>query len=87
MATKPNQAAKLLTTLGEHARQGMAKLHPVSEKQLAAVRAAVAAQWQQEQAGKVGVKAQSKPRKIARQQTGQAKSASKSKSRDHGHSH
>lgn len=87
MATNSSQAGWLLTKLGEHARQGMAKLHPVSEKQLAAVRAAVGAQWQQEQAGKVRGKTRGKPPKVARKQASQGKTASKRKSRNYGHSH
>ena len=48
MSDDNTEAAAMLRKLGERVRAGWAKLHPVSDKHLAAVRAAVAKQWEQE---------------------------------------
>jgi hypothetical protein len=92
MSDENRQAAANLRKLGERARAGWAKLHPVSAKQLAAVRAAVAKQWEQEHAGKPMAKSQhSVQSRVAHDQSSRQSRATKvkgqSKSRDHGHSH
>jgi hypothetical protein len=93
MSDDPNKAAAKLRKLGERARAGWAKLHRVSEKHLAAVRAAVLQQWEQEQASKPRSKLHktAKHSRVADSQaTRQARSTKtkqQSKSQDYGHSH
>lgn len=93
MSNDNTKAEAKLRKLGERVRAGWAKLHPVSEKQLAAVRAAVRQEWEQEHAGKLGAKASQSATQppTARQESIQTARATKpkrpSKSKDHGHSH
>ena len=47
MADQNRQLREKLRKLGRRAQQGWAKLHPVTEKQLAKVREAVIQQWDQ----------------------------------------
>ena len=47
MADQNKQVREKLRKLGRRVQQGWAKLHPVSEKQLAKVREAVMRQWDQ----------------------------------------
>ncbi len=93
MSEDNTKAAANLRQLGERVRTGWAKLHPVSEKQLAAVRAAVVKQWAQEQPGK----SMAKPQRTVKQsqaaqdqssrQSRAAKAKRRSQSHDHGHSY
>ncbi len=85
MADDNHKTAAQLRKLGERVRAGWAKLHPVSDKHLAAVRTALSEQWKQEH----GAHQATKPRRATQQrhQTGLSQSPAKSKSRDHGHSH
>lgn len=92
MSDDNKKAAANLRKLGERVRAGWAKLHPVSAKQLAAVHAAVAKQWEQEHAGKPMTKSQrSAHSRVAHdqsvRQTRTTKTKGKSKSKDYGHSH
>jgi hypothetical protein len=91
MSDDNRKAAANLRKLGERVRAGWAKLHPVSAKQLAAVRAAVVKQWEQEHAGKPMAKPQ---RAVKQSQAGHdqssrqsrsAKAERRSQSHDHGH--
>ena len=93
MSDDNTEAAAMLRKLGERVRAGWAKLHPVSDKHLAAVRAAVVKQWEQEHGGKSRAKA----RRLAKQshaehdqssrQSRSTKTKGRSQSHDHGHSH
>ena len=93
MSDDNTKAAAKLRKLGERVRAGWAKLHPVSDKHLAAVRAAVAKQWEQEHAGKPMAKPQrsaSQSRAAHDQSSRQSRSTKtkgRSQSHDHGHSH
>ena len=91
MSDDNKKAAANLRKLGERVRAGYAKLHPVSAKQLAAVRAAVVKQWEQEHVGKPMAKPQ---RAVKQSQAGHdqssrqsrsAKAKRRSQSRDYGH--
>ena len=93
MSDDNTKAAAKLSQLGDRARVGWAKLHPVSEQHLAAVRAAVRQQWEQEHTGKLRSPTQ---QSAERSHPTQQKSAPparptkpkrQSKSKDHGHSH
>lgn len=93
MSDDNKKAAANLRKLGERVRAGWAKLHPVSAKQLAAVRAAVAKQWEQEHAGKPMAKSQrsaSQSREAHDQSSRQiraTKTKRRSQSQDYGHEH
>ena len=93
MSEDNTKAAAKLRKLGERVRAGWTKLHPVSEKQLASVRAAVRQQWEQEHAGKSPdkgpetVKRAQPTRGHSAQQARSTKQKRQSKSHDHGHSH
>lgn len=93
MSDDNTRAAAKLRKLGEKVREGWARLHPVSEKQLAAVRAAVRQQWQQEHGSKSRVQSQrtAKQTQAAQDQTSaqaeSKKTKRQSRSKDHGHSH
>ena len=93
MSDDNKKAAANLRKLGERVRAGWAKLHPVTAKQLAAVRAAVAKQWEQEHAGKPMVKSQRSQSQSrlghgqSVRQTRARKAKRRSQSRDYGHSH
>ena len=47
MSKPHHRAEEKLRTLGQHVRQGWAKLHPVTDKEMRAVDAALEKQWQQ----------------------------------------
>jgi len=87
------KAAAQLRKLGRWVRAGWVKLRPVSEKHLAAVRAAVRQDWEQEHAGKAGTKASQSATQATdgRQEAAHAARSTKpkrqSRSKDHGHSH
>jgi hypothetical protein len=68
---------KSLETLGRRVREGWAKLHPVTEKQLDAVHEALAERDRREQA----------EQEAAQQRQGQAQDHDRDKEQDHGHSH
>ena len=93
MSDDNTKAAAKLRKLGERVRAGWAKLHPVSEKHLAAVRAAVAKQWEQEHGGKSRAKAQrlAKQSQASQEHSTRQSHATKpkrqSRSQDHGHSY
>ena len=93
MSDDNKQAAANLRKLGERVRAGWAKLHPVSAKQLAAVRAAVAKQWEQEHAGKPMAKSQRSARQSreahdqSSRQIRARKGKRRSQSQDYGHEH
>ncbi len=91
MSDDNKKAAANLRKLGERVRAGYAKLHPVSAKQLAAVRAAVAKQWEQEHAGKPMAKSQRSQSQSrlghgqSVRQTRATKTKRRSQSHDYGH--
>lgn len=92
MSEDNKKAAANLSKLGERFRIGWAKLHPVTAKQRAAVRAAVAQQWEQEHVGKPKTQSQRAAHsRVAHdqsnRQTRATKAKNRSRSRDHGHSH
>ena len=89
------KAEAKLRKLGERVRAGWHQVHPLDPKHLAAVRAAVRQQWEQEHAGK-SVVAEPETRQSSRaaeqQQSRQASkttrprsSRSQDHSQDHGH--
>ena len=90
MADQDNLVEKKLQKLGHRLRRGRAKLHPVSRKQMEAVRAVVRKQWEQRQK-KESSQSQAtdsdEQGKTQSQQSISKQSKQKSKSRDHGHSH
>ena len=91
MADQENLVEKKLQKLGHRLRRGWRKLHPVTRKQMDAVRAVVRKQWEQTQKSESSqsqVTDPDKERKTQSQQRSIGKpSKQKSKSRDHGHSH
>jgi hypothetical protein len=91
MTDDNREAAEKLGKLGDRVRRGWAKLHPLPEKHLAAVRAAVRQGWDQEQADKAVAKAPQavKPaRATHRQSPAKTKQTRKrARSQDHGHEH
>lgn len=96
MAKVP-KIAQQLAQVGERFREGYARLHPISSKHLAAVRAAVGKQWDQEQEqAKARAQENGPDASIGAEEAASAKDAtvhrarerkSKSHDQDHGHSH
>ncbi|HNA31056.1 MAG TPA: hypothetical protein PK437_13455, partial [Thiobacillaceae bacterium] len=88
MSDDNKKAAANLRKLGERVRAGYARLHPITARQLAEVRAAVAKEWEQEHAGKQTAKAH---RAATQGQLSgpshSTQSKRQSRSRDHGHGH
>lgn len=84
-----------LHKLAVRLRKGWAKLHPVTGKQLTAVREAVRQQWEQTHRSqwKVAKEQSEKPTHLASEHSGQQRKQTakqqqhKSQSHDHGHSH
>ena len=86
--------AKQLAQVGERYREGQARLHPLPDKALAAVRAAVQKQWKEEQAQKVqeNVAGDCPPPETSSDDAAKPKRRGRrrehdSKSQDHGQSH
>ena len=97
MSDEHRQAEAKLRKLGQRVRQGWAKLYPVSEQQLAKVRAAVRQQWEQTHAGQGKSKEQeaghpahgTKAHSSQHTHRNKSRRQEKSPSRDHdqGHDH
>lgn len=91
MGEQENLVEKKLQKLGHRLRRGWAKLHPVTRKQMEAVRAVVRKQWEQMQKKESSQSQATDPNEQERTQSQQQSigkpSKPKSKSRDHGHSH
>ena len=91
MADQDNLVEKKLQKLGHRLRRGWAKLHPVTRKQMEAVRAVVRKQWEQRQkkesSQSQATDSDEQGKTQFLQQSISKQSKQKSKSRDHGHSH
>ena len=90
------EAEAKLQKLARRLHQGWAKTHPATEKELAAVRAAIQAQWEQEQKIRQNIEnaqaqdSQSSPQNQSTQQSKSNQSQNQTKQsqdEDHGHSH
>jgi hypothetical protein len=87
MPDKNLDAEKKLRQLGKRVRQGLAKLHPVTDQQMGRVREAVRQRWEQTQKSRAKTQspeATSTARCEPKHSRGQQQS--KSQSHDHGHS-
>ena len=85
MPDKKTKAAQALRKLGRQVQDGLTRLHPVTDQQMAKVREAVRQQW--EQTHPAQDKSQTSQTASTTRPKTKTKQQDKSKSHDHGHSH